>query len=1009
MFNNEEDVKIKLVVPLLLDLGFSSDKLNFEQEFTLRLGRNIYHNKKRNTARGRLDILCKYNEINLFVIETKPDSEDITQNDIDQAISYARLLDDIAPYVIVTNGIDTVVYDTITRKQLTEKHLSDHLPSWRDSGFSPSISELAMARYTALTNFVSFSPSNLTAFCTSFNSYQMKSLVESTGGSMSKYNKSIYAARSNLNNEFNAFLTSDSSIFAIVGDSGVGKSCSICNLCLTLPEEGFAPLFLNGTLLSKRPLEVISEELNYTFTETFDHSKTISRLESIAEASSSTVVLFIDAIDEIELHNIENIIGDLARYIDGSFKVKLCVTCKSSIWDKFLYIRTVPSNLYNALFRSDIKGINLPEDSSTPSLFFLDKFSYKELSEAEEKYYSAFNISGQFPVSLKEDLSLPIILRLTSEVSVNSEAPQSLNVPDLLFNYVLHIAEKSTTITCDTIIEILLTMCKLQVRNAREENDKLVSIRELKSELQLSVTDNLPTALFDYNLLKAETRSSQTFIAFNYTYLRDYIICTHLHSLSSLSDTKFKTLVPELFSNSIELMALKFYLGNPVYSHLEVIRQYIYTRAKEYVTTYTTILNTDFPNLKHLFEPYTDGDVGILLSALEFPISFSAGLFRMQEKHSDNVVICESDQIKLLIKKLGVPTYTTPFNLHVGSIENKARDSINSQLEEILEKKKLPVTFSTILSLEAVQCIVYSDTKLFSDVDSIPQKDVPRFAEIMPIRFHNIQLILDKYFARQYFSRIQVRKLVEEGKLKLNSRGGLSWSTSDLNSDELQREVDNAITTHASIPRVVNISPFSELETCLAFLRSQGQSELLQAVLPAPDIPVEEVIYSERSWLETAFSFDSSNALRANYSAVHFQEYLTNFFDKFDTAYAEVVNTAFPSIKTSLPFYSTLPHKFVINVKPYVDGNVPSIDFVFKKSDTESTVVCFDESLNMFDIFKNGDSSYIKGKGIYTQTLFDTGFSSSNFLYHTNKNISKYQVLWQWVGEQIADDFKNLQ
>jgi len=158
MFKNEEDIKIKLILPYLKDLGFDESEISFEDSFSITLGR------QKKIIGGRSDILCKRNGQNLFLIELKKDSLLITQKDINQGISYARLLDNIAPFTIISNGKETKVYDSITKKDLTDTNISEHSEFWKND-CTLSINEDLRIRYSALKNFVSFSEVNLKMFC----------------------------------------------------------------------------------------------------------------------------------------------------------------------------------------------------------------------------------------------------------------------------------------------------------------------------------------------------------------------------------------------------------------------------------------------------------------------------------------------------------------------------------------------------------------------------------------------------------------------------------------------------------------------------------------------------------------------------------------------------------------------------------------------------------------------------------------------------------------------------
>jgi type I site-specific restriction endonuclease len=124
---NEEEIRGKLLLPFLNDLGFNLSEISLEKPFSIRLG------KSKHTIKGRSDILCKRNGKNLFIIELKNDSISIDQQDIEQGISYARLLTgNIAPFTIITNGKTTRIFDSISREELTGKKISKQSTYWQN-------------------------------------------------------------------------------------------------------------------------------------------------------------------------------------------------------------------------------------------------------------------------------------------------------------------------------------------------------------------------------------------------------------------------------------------------------------------------------------------------------------------------------------------------------------------------------------------------------------------------------------------------------------------------------------------------------------------------------------------------------------------------------------------------------------------------------------------------------------------------------------------------------------
>lgn len=83
---NEENVKNKVIIPFLNNIGFGHCNLSYEDNFTIRLGRTII--KKKDYISGRLDILVKINNIPFLLWEIKKEGFKITNEVTDQAISY---------------------------------------------------------------------------------------------------------------------------------------------------------------------------------------------------------------------------------------------------------------------------------------------------------------------------------------------------------------------------------------------------------------------------------------------------------------------------------------------------------------------------------------------------------------------------------------------------------------------------------------------------------------------------------------------------------------------------------------------------------------------------------------------------------------------------------------------------------------------------------------------------------------------------------------------------------
>lgn len=111
----EEDVKVKHLVPLLDGLGYHRDCIDFEVAIEVQEGR-----KKKQIFADAVVYSSKARTAPLVLCETKAPTEVLNRSVREQAISYARLLDRIAPLVLITNGFQTHVYHTLNKSRLHE-------------------------------------------------------------------------------------------------------------------------------------------------------------------------------------------------------------------------------------------------------------------------------------------------------------------------------------------------------------------------------------------------------------------------------------------------------------------------------------------------------------------------------------------------------------------------------------------------------------------------------------------------------------------------------------------------------------------------------------------------------------------------------------------------------------------------------------------------------------------------------------------------------------------------
>lgn len=110
----EEDVKIKVIVPFLEQLGYDESDMGYETPISVQVG-------TRKLPDIRADITIKVDGNVQLIIDTKRPSITLSEKEILQCTSYAKLVSTPpAVYAITTNGLDCVVTNIYTGKRTSE-------------------------------------------------------------------------------------------------------------------------------------------------------------------------------------------------------------------------------------------------------------------------------------------------------------------------------------------------------------------------------------------------------------------------------------------------------------------------------------------------------------------------------------------------------------------------------------------------------------------------------------------------------------------------------------------------------------------------------------------------------------------------------------------------------------------------------------------------------------------------------------------------------------------------
>ena len=974
---NEEEIRGKILLPFISDLGFDLSEISLEKTFTIRLG------KSQHLIRGRSDILCKRNNQNLFIIELKSDSIQISQDDIDQGISYARaLVDNIAPFTIVTNGKSTRIFDSISRLELTGKKISEHSDFWKN-GFTLSTDEELRIRYEALKRFISLSSENLSLFCKNQVQDRLGPIVGGLDSPTSKFVEELYIQREDLLSAFEQFIQSNTTAFGIVGAAGVGKTNVMCSLALQSLDSSFV-FFYNAALINKSPLEHIAQDLNVAFSSKSDEILVLKKLSELGRSVNKKVLLFIDAIDESLDSNLSLELSEIVLSVRNLENIKICLSCKSNVWESILCINGTHTHLFEELRRSHGHS-EIPKQSPG---YRLEDFRDYELQKVIPIYKRVFGFKGDISENLLNELRNGFFLRIFSEVYSHKQVPKKINDRYLIKEY-LDQSLRKTRIGFQSCLRILSKLGSIFVNHSYNEVEKFydfgINSETLLDNLNIALGDSLPEDLFARNILSKSNKADSNNISFYYSKIRDYIICFHSFKLDQLNHDDFYDILDLFFQNHIGQSAIRFYLEHASVDHRQAVIGFKKHRALTYVLDYDSYLNENFRSIKELFIPYTEGEIGIIL-----PVDLKAdgyALYPFQSNGSEKVLFenlenpFSKDDHHQRLSELGADTVHLNHTFFLKKDQKKeVRENIFRQLEKKIKRGYLSTYCSNVLLIEQVATIVYYYHKNLGYNSKILDSEIPHFQNIYPIDLEDLRRRVYKFRAyHHYGKRAHSSKIVDQ-------------------------MVDEAFQNNIDIPQLRisgDFPPFEELSKIVNILIDRGITELGKHYLPYPDISISE---SRRLRKNSASRFQ--DIMYSQYTEDQAKLFIERFLTLLERCYKEFIEYNFPTFKNQFEFYTTMPHEYVIYTH---ERNSSDFDRLRYCKSSSGQIQFHHKKINISKLSHDGEKPYT-----------ELWFSFDKFLqvsYHdvvktidrlNTRKVDEASVIRSWVHKLLKGDIKEL-
>lgn len=1009
---NEESIKNQVILPYLQSIGAGIDELKFESPFSVRLGRNVYRIEKdtpSEMAHGRSDILCKRGDQNLFIIEVKADNVEITEDDVDQGISYARLVHPIAPFVIVTNGKTTRVIDTITKKNLSGIDINTQSVFWQ-GGCKLNAEEEIQQRYDALTRFIGYSTQNLIAFSRS----QMNDRIGELRGSQNELNKKyipeLYLDRPEIKDLFQEFLESSSQCFTMVGEAGVGKTNYICALSESIIGDHVV-LFFNVATLSGDIISSIKEDFNWIFSSNLDAPEILRRLYSLLDKrGKQKVCIFLDAIDEATSPSFVLDLNNFARRLKDFPDVRLCISCKTSEYNKFLFHQGDPTILYESIFR--LKSIDERGGirENNPYSVLIQRFNENELPKLETIYKKTFGFNGTLSGNVRDECHLGFMLRVVAEVYRNSQLPTVIDNIILINTYLEKKFDKvDAEISRNCLREIGSTLIESKPLPSSQKQRLLVDKieeSELRKRLCLNVTDKLPSGLFSYNILTRTEIDGLRYIGFYYSRIRDYAVAILALKLPSLTDDEFRKKIPLLFENSAGQSALSWYTSIANVSQRTILNEHYISNALIFLDEYVRIIETHFPKLKDRFEPRTQGKIGLIVTAIDGATWGSYGFRALTSQGEPKVLELKPEEA--LDFNLGVHViYQKPtFAFHS---KDTAAKNVRKQLMSMVEDGRLNEDNNFALALEKAISIIYNSPEPIGLLKRKEHTWLPLVDHVIPIRCDELERKIQIFYARQYFEDELIRENIKKGKIPVERMGDVisyTFNRTELDHNEIDRRALEAINSGKHFPNP-NISgdvpPLSILSDALRVIK-RHMEEIKEPLFPGPDIPSSEIkeriikLGGEINWLP--------NIITVQYSDEQIKKYLEIFFSLFIQEYSVLVETCFPLLKNRFHLYSLLPVE--IHVEAYTaELKCLNLNYGIKKSLTTTLItVELNPDISKIELTRKFNFSGNQMLSTVFQASYPVPLGVRGFW-----NIDRVKdmcVLRSWVYERIKSELRDI-
>jgi len=271
-------------------------QVTHQVQFTLRLGHHDIRvdGRKGWEKKGRADIVLSTEAGHVAILELKRPGMELTDEDRDQGLSYARLLTPMPPLVLVSNGTTNKFYRTIDATPWTPTNIDDEVFAKLVVG---AAALAANDRDEAIRSLLG---SNPTVWADYLRQHTADALARRTG--------ELHDVSFPLAQDFSVERSMVTSILgrlrkhvpavALVGPPLSGKSVVLKQCCDRLSASDLVPLYIDASSARQGPLRLLASVFarNLFSATSLDHVRQWLTTSLRAKRGDTRLVLFLDEI-----------------------------------------------------------------------------------------------------------------------------------------------------------------------------------------------------------------------------------------------------------------------------------------------------------------------------------------------------------------------------------------------------------------------------------------------------------------------------------------------------------------------------------------------------------------------------------------------------------------------------------------------------------------------------------------------------------------------------------------